>query len=49
VRRWTVVGTLLEGVLVGLGTYSAQTGRLAHRHHRHHHEFDVRAARKNSG
>jgi hypothetical protein len=49
VRRWTVVGALLAGVLVGLATYSAQTGWLAHRHHRHHHEFDVRAARKNSG
>ncbi len=49
VRRWAVVGALLAGVLVGLGTYSAQTGWLAHRHHRHDHEFDVRAARKNPG
>jgi hypothetical protein len=46
-RRWTVVGVLLAGVLVGLGTYSAQKA-LARHHHHDHHEFDVRAARKNS-
>jgi hypothetical protein len=37
-RRSVVVATLVAGVLVGLGTYSVQSGWLAHTHH-HEHEF----------
>jgi hypothetical protein len=38
-RRSVVVATLVAGVLVGLATYSVQSGWLAHRHHHHEHEF----------
>ena len=41
VRRVAVVAVLATGVAVGLGTYSAQTSWLAHRHH-HHERFDDR-------
>jgi hypothetical protein len=34
-RRAAVVVSLLAGVVVALGTYSAQTSWLAHRHHHH--------------
>jgi hypothetical protein len=42
-RRYAVVVALLAGVTVGLGTYSAQTTWLAHRHHRHRFENQVQA------
>jgi hypothetical protein len=37
-RRYAVVGALVAGVAIGLGTYSAQTSWLAHRHHPHRFE-----------
>lgn len=38
-RTATVLAALAAGVLVGLATYSIQTGWLAHRHHHHEREF----------
>lgn len=38
-RRSVVLAALAAGVLVGLATYSIQTGWLAHRHHHHEREF----------
>ena len=37
-RRSVVVATLVAGLVVGVATYSIQSGWLAHRHH-HEHEF----------
>ncbi len=38
-RRYAVAAALAAGVVVGLGTYSAQTAWLAQRHHHHEHGF----------
>jgi hypothetical protein len=40
-RRSVLLAALAAGVVVGLATYSVQSGWLAHRHHRHEHEFRV--------
>jgi hypothetical protein len=40
-RRSVVLAVLAAGVVVGLATYSVQSGWLAHRHH---HRFELRAS-----
>jgi hypothetical protein len=45
-RRYVVAGALAAGVVVGLGTYSAQSAWLASRHHHHDRGFRDAATRR---